>query len=125
MTIYLDTHCLVWLFYGEKQKFSSAALQAMEQSELLASPMSVLEMELLHEIGRTRQNASTIIAALEADIGVGVCPLPFWDVAKHALHEKWTRDPFDRLIVANARAAGSPLVSRDEHVRKHYRRTIW
>jgi PIN domain nuclease of toxin-antitoxin system len=125
MTIYLDTHCMVWLFYGEKQKFSSTALHAMEQSELLASPMSVLEMELLHEIGRTRQTASTIIAALEADVGVRVCTLPFSEVAMNAISESWTRDPFDRLIVANARAAGAPLVSRDEQIRKHYRRTIW
>ena len=41
-----------------------------------------------------------------------------------ALREKWTRDPFDRLIVANAKAAGAPLITKDERIRKHYRRAI-
>ena len=53
------------------------------------------------------------------------CSMPFRDVAMEALQEKWTRDPFDRLIVANAKAAGAPLVTKDEHIRKHYRRAIW
>lgn len=43
----------------------------------------------------------------------------------HALKESWTRDPFDRLIVANAKAAGAPLITKDERIRKHYRRAIW
>jgi PIN domain nuclease of toxin-antitoxin system len=43
----------------------------------------------------------------------------------HGLQEKWTCDPFDRLIVANAKAAGAPLVTKDEGIRRHYRRAIW
>jgi PIN domain nuclease of toxin-antitoxin system len=125
MMVYLDTHVLVWLYYGETQKLSTAARQAVSESESAASPASVLEMELLHEIGRTRQSASTILASLEADIGLRVCGLPFRDVVTQALKEGWTRDPFDRLIVANAKAAGAPLVSRDERILKHYRRAIW
>jgi len=41
-----------------------------------------------------------------------------------AVHEKWTRDLFDRLIVANAKAAGALLISKDERIHKHYRDTI-
>ena len=125
MMVYLDTHVLVWLYYGETQKLSAAARQAVSDHELAASAASVLEMELLHEIGRTRQSASTIVAALEADIGLRVCGLLLRDVVTQALKEGWTRDPFDRLIVGNAKAAGAPLVTRDERILKHYRRAIW
>ena len=125
MIVYVDTHVLVWLFYGEPHKLSTAAFQAVDGNELLTSPATVLEIELLHEIGRTRQGAAAIIAHLESDIGLRVCNLPFRDIVTHALKESWTRDPFDRLIVANAKAAGAPLVTKDERIRKHYRRAIW
>jgi PIN domain nuclease of toxin-antitoxin system len=125
MTLYLDTHCLVWLYYGEVEKLSTAARQALEQHDLVASPMAVLELELLHEIGRMRQNSSTIVATLEADTGLQICAIPFADVTAQAIKENWTRDPFDRLIVANAKAAGAPLLTRDERIRKHYRRALW
>jgi PIN domain nuclease of toxin-antitoxin system len=125
VTAYLDTHCAVWLYYGETQKLSARARAAVEQHELIISAMSVLELELLHEIGRTKQSAVTILAALDADVGLRVCTLPFHEIAAQALKENWTRDPFDRLIVANAKVAGAPLVSRDERIRKHYREAVW
>ena len=90
-----------------------------------ASPAAVLEMEYLFEIGRLHRSAEKIVAILESSVGLRVCSMPFRDVAMEALQEKWTRDPFDRLIVANAKAAGAPLVTKDERIRKHYRRAIW
>jgi PIN domain nuclease of toxin-antitoxin system len=44
--------------------------------------------------------------------------------ASIALDEKWTRDPFDRLIVANAKGFAW-LISADEAIRKHYPRAVW
>ena len=125
MIAYADTHILVWLFYGETNKLSAAARHAVEECEILASPATVLETELLHEIGRTRQTASMIFSTLATDIGLRVCPLPFRDIVNQALKESWTRDPFDRLIVANAKAAGAALVTKDERIRKHYARAVW
>jgi PIN domain nuclease of toxin-antitoxin system len=123
--IYLDTHCLVWIFYGEQQKLSPRARHEIEENDLVASPMSVLELELMHEIGRMRQSATTIVSALETDINLRICDLSFRDVASHAAKENWTRDPFDRLIVANAKTAGAPLISKDERMRAHYSGAIW
>ena len=82
-------------------------------------------MELLHEIGRLRTSASNIVTALAADIGLQVCDMPFRTVVDYALKEKWGRDPFDRLIVANAKAAKAPLVTKDARIRRHYSRVIW
>lgn len=125
MTAYLDTHVLVWIAKGDQEHLSSRASQALENDDLLISPAVMLELELLHEIGRLRASAERMLALLETEIGLRVCSLPFRDVAMQALHEKWTRDPFDRLIVANAKAAGASLVTKDERILKHYRRAIW
>ena len=37
----------------------------------------------------------------------------------------WTRDPFDRLIVAQASLAGAPLVTKDRMIRKHFAKAAW
>ena len=125
MTVYVDTHVLVWIGKGEGHKLSAAARKTLDGGDLLVSPATVLEFELLHEIGRLRVSAEKLLAILESEIGLRVCDLPFSEIVTHALKESWTRDPFDRLIVANAKAAGAPLVTKDERILKHYRRAIW
>jgi PIN domain nuclease of toxin-antitoxin system len=125
MTLYLDTHIVVWLVRGERDKLGEAARQAIEECELAVSPAVVLELELLHEIGRLRASALSIVTAMATDIGLRVCDLPFRTVVEYALKENWGRDPFDRLIVANAKAAEAPLVTRDARIRRHYSRVIW
>jgi PIN domain nuclease of toxin-antitoxin system len=125
MTIYLDTHILVWLVRGERDKLGAAALRAIEDCDLVVSPAVILELELLHEIGRLRTSASTVVDMLATDIGLRICDLPFRTVVDYAVKENWGRDPFDRLIVANAKAAEAPLVTRDTKIRRHYSRAIW
>jgi PIN domain nuclease of toxin-antitoxin system len=46
-------------------------------------------------------------------------------IVEHALKEKWVRDPFDRLIVAHAKANDAPLVTKDERIRLNYRHALW
>lgn len=66
-----------------------------------------------------------LISALERDLGLEICNLPFRTIVDCALDEAWTRDPWDRLIVANAKAAGAQLITADEKIRKHYSRVVW
>ena len=123
--IYLDTHVLVTLYLGRSEKLSASARKAIEEEDLIASPAAVLELEFLHEIGRLHPSAVKVVDALKGDLGLRVCDLAFGVVVEHALKEHWGRDPFDRLIVANAKARSAPLVTRDERIREHYRRAIW
>ena len=123
--IYLDTHVLVYLFAGEVNRLGAAARKAIDRHEVLASAAAVLELEFLHEIGRLKPTASKLISAVAADIGLRVCDLPLRTIVEHALSESWTRDPFDRLIVANAKAAGAGLVTKDQRIRDNYSRALW
>jgi PIN domain nuclease of toxin-antitoxin system len=123
---YLDTHVVVWLFGAETHKLSKTAIQELrEEEEILVSPAVVLELQLLHDIKRARVAASKVIERLSTEIGLAVCRISFASVVEHALDQAWTRDPFDRLIVAHARAQDAPLITKDERIRKHYRRSIW
>jgi PIN domain nuclease of toxin-antitoxin system len=123
--IYLDTHVLIWLWLGDAEKLGRDARKAIDRRDVVASAAAVLELGLLHEIGRLKPTASKVVSALATDIGLRVCDLPFRTIVDQALAEGWTRDPFDRLIVANAKAAGAPLVTRDERIREHYSRVVW
>lgn len=126
MIAYLDTNALVWLAQGEMAHFGSKASGLLRAADLLVSPVVLLELEYLYEIKRTNIAARDIQRKVEQELGVRLCDLPFAEVANAALDEKWTRDPFDRLIVANAKANGFAwLVSADAKIAKHYPRTVW
>lgn len=126
MIAYLDTHAALWLATGNVKRIGSRALTLIEKADLLLPPMVLLELEYLHELNRSRLRARDILSKLEHEVGLRVCKLAFAEVAAAALDEKWTRDPFDRMIVAQARANGlAPLVSGDEQIAAHYPRTVW
>ncbi len=122
---YLDTHAVVWLYTGETDRFGAAARKAMTDEDLRVSPMACLELEFLHEIGRLKPTASRVLESLAADLDLTVCTVPFKIVAEQAQKEKWSRDPFDRLIVANARASSATLVSKDASILRNYSRAVW
>jgi PIN domain nuclease of toxin-antitoxin system len=123
---YLDTHVVVWLAQGQLASLSPRAASHLETDSLLIAPMVLLELEYLYEIGRVRLSSREILRKVEFETGVQVCDLPFPAVAAVALDEKWTRDPFDRMIVAQAKANGfSHLISSDQEIGLHYTRTVW
>jgi PIN domain nuclease of toxin-antitoxin system len=123
---YLDTHVVLWLAAGKVNRLSSKTKGLLDRSELLLSAMAFLELEYLHELGKTKFRAGDLLKKVEYETKLRICDLPFSTVASAALDEKWTRDPFDRLIVANAKANGFAwLISADESMREHYPRTVW
>jgi PIN domain nuclease of toxin-antitoxin system len=123
---YLDTHIVAWLAAGKVNRLSSRAERLIKQAELFFSPMVLLELEYLYELKRIRLPARDLQTKVEHELDVRVCDLPFSAIAGAALDEKWTRDPFDRVIVANAKANGFAwLISADEEIARHYPRTVW
>lgn len=126
MIAYLDTNVVVWLAGGDLTRVSRAAQELLEEADLLISPMVLLEIEYLYEVRRIKLPARDVQLKIEHEIGVSVCDLSFPTVASVALDERWTRDPFDRMIVAQAKANGlARLISSDEEIGKHYPRTVW
>jgi PIN domain nuclease of toxin-antitoxin system len=122
---YLDTHVVVWLYAGRLDLVPPSAAARLEQDDLLVSPAVRLEVQYLHEIGRIRVPPGEVFPYLEASVGLGVCDLPFSRIVTAALGHSWTRDPFDRLIVAQAAVRGATLLTRDEQIRARYPKATW
>ena len=123
--IYLDTHVMAWLYAGQTERLPAAARKAVNESELLISPMVLLELQYLIEIGRFTDPVEQVVEILGRDLGLKVCDLPFPDVARRAVDLSWTRDPFDRLIVSQAGLREAPLVTKDRDIHEHYRGALW
>jgi PIN domain nuclease of toxin-antitoxin system len=101
--------------------YSAQARAAIEKADdLRLSPMVQLELRYLFEIKRMKYSSEKLLAALRLEIGLQICDIPFPEVAQQALTERWTRDPFDRIIVAQARLNKATLITRDRHILKHY-----
>ena len=126
MIHYLDTQIVVWLCQRQLDKLSRKAAAALEESELLISPIVLLELQYLYEIKKVIQPPPALLGQLEGQIGLTLCDHPFPAVVHTALLESWTRDPFDRLIVAHAKANGyAPLIASDTAIRRHYTGSVW
>ena len=123
--IRLDTHVVVWLFTGETERFTSAGLELLTNRQLVLSPMVQLELSYLHEIGRLTVGGADIVGDLEGRIGLQLSDQPMLTVVQSAGSLTWTRDPFDRLIVADALSANCPLLTKDDLIRAHCSLATW
>lgn len=117
---------VIWLAEANFAKLSQKALSLIQTADLRISPMAVVELQYLYEIQRIVVKPQEIIVKLAAEIGLTICDHPFPIIAEVALGETWTRDPFDRIIVAHAKANGlAPLLTKDEVIRANYHNARW
>ncbi len=123
--IFLDTHVVVWLYAGLAEKLSAKAVKQIEANEIYLSQIVKLELQYLYEIGRVKQQALRIVKDLGSRLGVGVLPSISDEVINLALGLNWTRDPFDRVIVADAKKEDAILISKDSKVLDNYRKAVW
>lgn len=123
--MHLDTHAVVWLYESGTDTFPAAARNLVASELLAVSPMVALELALLHEIGRIAPRPEVILAGLRSTLGVITSPTPFADVVGAATELTWTRDPFDRLICAQAVVENQILLTKDRTIRKHLALARW
>jgi PIN domain nuclease of toxin-antitoxin system len=122
---YLDTHVVAWLYAGATGLLSPRARATVEGDSLSISPIVILELEFLREIGRLNVGAQLIVDALRSRIGLEVCDLDFRRIVASAREVTWTRDPFDRVVVGHALAAGCGLLTKDRSIRRRFRAAYW
>jgi PIN domain nuclease of toxin-antitoxin system len=124
--VYIDTQVAVWLAEANLAKISRKAISLIHSGDVRISPMAVIELQYLFEIRRIIVPPSEILMKLNVEIGLTVCDYPFPIIAESALGQGWTRDPFDRIIVAHAKANGAaPLLTSDLMIQDNYSNARW
>jgi PIN domain nuclease of toxin-antitoxin system len=122
--IHLDTHIVIWA-YARRRRLSRTAERLLEREDCLVSPAALLEIESLFEIGRIQESSEAVLAGLRRSIDIVITETPFLAIVDAARTFAWTREPFDRLIVANAMADGVRLLTADELILRHFSGAVW
>jgi PIN domain nuclease of toxin-antitoxin system len=123
--IHIDTHVAIWLAERRAAALSTTAQRLIDREELQISPMVGMELETLGQAGKLRSEPDRVLAVLERDHGVTRSQTTFDLVIEAARTFAWTRDPFDRLIVANAMADRVRLLTADELILRHFKDAVW
>jgi PIN domain nuclease of toxin-antitoxin system len=116
MRLLLDTHALLW--FMEKHPKLSAVAQALMTDPanlLLLSPASFWELAIKVSVGKLTlaDPYQLFIDQAIADLSLDVLPITTRHTAALIGMPFHHRDPFDRLLVAQALAEGIPIVSGD------------
>ena len=112
MRVLLDTHILLWAL-STPAKLSKRARRRIDSSEVFASAASIWEVSIKSALGKLAADPAEVLAAIEpagfnhlhvvGEHAAGVAKLP-------RIH----KDPFDRLLLAQARAEPMVLLTNDE-----------
>ena len=124
MKLLLDTHAALWLLSGDERLGEDAKRQLTDDTNrVLLSAAVVWEVAVKRALGKVTVPDEYLTLLLDA----GVQPLAV-NVAHAAAVEQLPphhRDPFDRMLVSQARAEGATLVSHDEALRRYDVPLIW
>lgn len=116
MRLLLDTHFVVWWLADAPELGPKAKeLIAAPENLVFISAASVWELRIKEAIGKVTLSADFAAAlAAEAFESLSVTVQHAHALRGLPMHH---RDPFDRLLIAQAQAEGLTLVTRDEIVR--------
>jgi PIN domain nuclease of toxin-antitoxin system len=126
----LDTHTFLWAV-TDPSRLSARARSVIEavEHEVLLSVASVWEMAIKAAIGRLAlpgfSDLGAFVNTQMRETGFGVLPVRLEHALRVGSLRQLHRDPFDRLLVAQAQVEGLTLVTRDPRLSGYEVETLW
>ena len=115
MEILIDTHMLLWWLADDSRLSKKArSLMADPANMLTVSAATAWEIAIKQALGKM-----TMDGDLEKEIrelGFAMLPVTFPHAAETLTLPAIHRDPFDRMLVAQARVESLPLLTMDPHI---------
>jgi len=116
----IDTHALVW-YLSKPTRLGRSAARLLREADrgrvnVLVPAVVGIELTLLRRAGRRTVGVPQLEALVTTQPTFSVLPLDLAQAKEFALLEN-LHDPFDRMIVAAARTAATPLVTADTAIR--------
>ncbi len=128
MRILLDTHALLWAAEGDPRLSEAAdALISDAGQELLFSAVSAMEISMKHAARRLElpDDAKAWIRTRIVAFGLVELPVTTAHAIEAAQLPQHHRDPWDRLLVAQARIEGVPILTANAMLQRYEVATIW
>jgi len=125
--VLLDTHTLVWWF-GDAGKLSkrSASIISNSKNTVLISAASAWELAIKTNLGKL--DALSLVMELSrhaAEEGFVELSISIDQATRAGLLPLHHRDPFDRLLVAQAQALNVPILSADTVLDRYDVKRVW
>ena len=127
MRLLLDTHAILW-HTAKHPSLSTAAREAIVNpaNQLFISVASLWEITIKVSLGKlTLKTPVSNVAKVYQGIGAVILPMTL-DHALATGNLPWHhRDPFDRMLIAQAQYEGLTLVSRDSLFASYDLKIMW
>ena len=127
MKAILDTHVFLWIGSGDA-RLSRKARRIIEDAdnELFLSAASLWEMILKHQAGKLKLEGGPEDFLLSSLARYAVLPIDveFRHVLRMLKLPALHRDPFDRLLIAQAQELNLPILTSDRFIRQ-YKVDLW
>lgn len=128
MSLLLDTHALIWWWLND-QKLSPAARAELDKGEqpVFISAVSALEIAIKVRLGKLAAMNEAVVryAELAANDGFEMISVTTHQALSAGSLPGTHRDPFDRLIAAQALDAGHTVITRDPEFAAFGCKTLW
>ncbi|HSZ69351.1 MAG TPA: type II toxin-antitoxin system VapC family toxin [Solirubrobacteraceae bacterium] len=126
MKILLDTHAFLWLHTDRKRLGGHLALVEDRRTERLLSAVSSWEIAIKYQLGRLPlpEPPQRYVPSRMRAIGAVGLPVEHGHALAVTELEPLHKDPFDRLLVAQARALDVPILTSDARIAEYPVRTL-
>ena len=122
----LDTHIFIWFVMGDP-RISVSMRSQIENNENLLSIASIWEMAIKHSIGKLNFDLA-FDEFIEQQIirnGIELLPITINYISVVAALPLHHRDPFDRILIAQALVENIPILSADKIFDAYPIRRLW
>ncbi len=111
-TLLLDTNALFYYITSDAKKFGTRTTQLLDKSDLLYSPLSIVELKQKMLKGKLR--LSSIDSEIFERLGIGA--LGFGTEAAEVFALVANDDPFDNMLLAQAKSRGIKFLTADQTI---------
>lgn len=120
-TYLLDTHAFLWFLSGDARMSSiSRGIISDPKNRCFISIASIWEMAIKIKIGKLDLSfdLSEVVTHLSRN-SIEVLPITFEHILETMKLDDHHRDPFDRLIIAQARCESITIITKDENFSRY------
>lgn len=128
MRLLLDTHTALWMFAGSREISPSLEDDLTDpDNELFFSDASAWEIVIKHSLGKLPlpMPPEVFVSAMVAQHRIIRLPISLEAIFAWGKLPFHHRDPFDRLLLAQANCESCSLVSCDPEIRKYQVAIHW
>lgn len=108
-TLLLDTNALFYYLTADRKKFGAQTIKLLDRSELLYSPLSIVELK------QKMLKGKLVLSRIDSEVfeRLGIDALVFGPEAAEAFELVANDDPFDNMLLAQAKQLKIKFLTAD------------